>query len=170
MPLLRERATGALGGAEAKVIGEALAGIRSAPDARDATVALDGQVIAVPIEVRDAVRDLLQRFADGESVVVGSTDALLTTSHAAELLGISATYLLRLANEGTVPVEYRGTHRRFRLADAMEYLERSRAAKAAREARQAARSTQPPTTAPRAEGTPAAKSAQATDADEPRTD
>ncbi|RFA10924.1 hypothetical protein B7R54_18205 [Subtercola boreus] len=147
MPLLRERATEAVEPAAAKRIGAALSSIpspgESAPKssaspssrsrtARDASMSIDGVELSVPPAVRDAVRDLLQRFAEGQSVVVGSTDALLTTSQAAELIGISATYLLRLANEGTIPVEYRGTHRRFRLADAMEYLEASRAATAAR--------------------------------------
>lgn len=142
MPLLRERAAEAVDPAAAKRIGVALAGIHSGGTDGDTTTAgpttatpipivVDGVPVAVPAGVRDAVVDLLQRFADGQSVVVGSTDALLTTSQAAELLGISATYLLRLANEGTIPVEYRGTHRRFRLADAMAYLEASRAAKAA---------------------------------------
>ncbi|PPF89486.1 hypothetical protein C5B96_00890, partial [Subtercola sp. Z020] len=141
MPLLRERAAEAVDPAAAKRIGVALAGIHSGGTDGDTTTAgpngtivVDGVPVAVPAGVRDAVVDLLQRFADGQSVVVGSTDALLTTSQAAELLGISATYLLRLANEGTIPVEYRGTHRRFRLADAMAYLEASRAAKAARAA------------------------------------
>ncbi|RFA12210.1 hypothetical protein B7R22_17440 [Subtercola boreus] len=145
MPLLREHATEAVDPAAAKRLGAALAGIHSASPgerataaspptgrsrtARDASLSVDGVELTVPTAVRDAVLDLLQRFADGESVVVGSTDALLTTSQAAALIGISATYLLRLANEGRIPVEYRGTHRRFRLADAMTYLQSSRPAK-----------------------------------------
>ncbi|RFA23685.1 helix-turn-helix domain-containing protein [Subtercola boreus] len=151
MPLLRERATGAVDAAAAGRLAQALANIPSADtDAassptptrdsvgRLASVSVDETAIRVPTEVRDAVLDLLQRFADGQAVVVGSTDSLLTTSQAAELLGISATYLLRLANEGTLPVEYRGTHRRFRLADVMRYLESARAAKATKAAAAAA--------------------------------
>ncbi|RFA06958.1 hypothetical protein B7R21_17750 [Subtercola boreus] len=128
MPLLRERATEAIDPAAAKRLGAALAGIQT-PDGQPASareLSIDGRSVTVPPAVRGAVLDLLQRFADGESVVVGSTDALLTTSQAAALIGISATYLLRLANEGRIPVEYRGTHRRFRLADAMTYLQSSR--------------------------------------------
>ncbi|MDF2443290.1 MAG: hypothetical protein JWR01_1493 [Subtercola sp.] len=132
MPLLRERATEAVDPAAAKRLGAALAGIQNSDGqpSPGGELSIDGHSLPVPAAVRDAVRDLLQRFADGESVVVGSTDALLTTSQAAALIGISATYLLRLANEGRIPVEYRGTHRRFRLADATAYLQSSRAAKA----------------------------------------
>ncbi|QWT25271.1 helix-turn-helix domain-containing protein [Subtercola sp. PAMC28395] len=95
---------------------------------------VDDRTLPVTPEVVEAVLDLLRRFAEGHAVVVASTDSLLTTSQAAELIGISATYLLRLANDGVIPVEYRGTHRRFALADATAYLEKSRAAKAERAA------------------------------------
>ncbi|CAN5298675.1 hypothetical protein BH09ACT6_BH09ACT6_27360 [soil metagenome] len=160
MPLLNERATDALDPAGAARLGAALhnegevtAGRRAKPTAAAAaaaesagntggrrrasgtpapTITVDDRTIPVTPEVRDAVLDLLRRFADGHAVVVASTDSLLTTSQAAELIGISATYLLRLANEGVIPVEYRGTHRRFRLADATAYLEKSRLAKSAR--------------------------------------
>ncbi|GAA0990411.1 helix-turn-helix domain-containing protein [Subtercola frigoramans] len=98
------------------------------------TIMVDDRTLPVTPEVVEAVLDLLRRFAEGHAVVVASTDSLLTTSQAAELIGISATYLLRLANEGVIPVEYRGTHRRFALADATAYLEKSRAAKAERAA------------------------------------
>jgi excisionase family DNA binding protein len=128
MPALNERATEALEHAEATRLAKALQGIRE-PTTRAATAAsltVDARTIALGPETRDAVLDLLQRLADGHAVVVASTDTLLSTSQAAELIGISATYLLRLANNGTIPVEYRGTHRRFRLADALHYLEQSK--------------------------------------------
>ncbi|MEF2976293.1 helix-turn-helix domain-containing protein [Subtercola sp. YIM 133946] len=123
MPALNERATEALSGEAAAAVARQLPGIRSALAKRE-----------LPDEAVEAVADLLQRLAEGHAVVVASTDALLTTSQAAELIGISATYLLRQANNGVIPVEYRGTHRRFRLADAMRYLEESKRAAAARAA------------------------------------
>lgn len=42
------------------------------------------------------VRRLLDRLAAGEAVQLVSADAELTTREAAELLGISRTYLVRL--------------------------------------------------------------------------
>lgn len=88
----------------------------------DHTLTLDDESITVSKPVFDALREVLDRFGSGNGVVIGSTDALLTTSQAAKLIGISATYLLRLLDTGRIPVEYRGTHRRIRLADATAYL------------------------------------------------
>jgi DNA binding domain, excisionase family len=79
--------------------------------------------LELPASAREAVADLLQRMAAGNNVVIASTEALLTTSQAAEMIGISHTYLLRLADAGKLPVQYRGTHRRFALADVVRYLE-----------------------------------------------
>jgi excisionase family DNA binding protein len=86
------------------------------------TLNLDGHSAVIPETVYRALHEVLRRFSRGDGVVIGSTDALLTTSQAAALIGISATYLLRLLDNGTIPVEYRGTHRRIRLADATAYL------------------------------------------------
>lgn len=88
------------------------------------TITLDGESVTIPLSVYAAVLDILIRFGRGDGVVIGSTDALLTTSQAAKLIGISATYLLRLLDTGAIPVQYRGTHRRIRLADATAYLVR----------------------------------------------
>jgi hypothetical protein len=46
------------------------------------------EVIELPHEVAEALRDLLERFANGESVVIGSTRTLLTTSQVADFLGL----------------------------------------------------------------------------------
>jgi len=56
-------------------------------------------------------------------VTVSSVEEMLTTSRAAELAGISHTYLRNMTDRGEIPVEYRGTHRRIRLADIMAWLE-----------------------------------------------
>ena len=81
---------------------------------RDVTVFVDGTAVTLPGEARDAVVDLLQRLATGDSVTVSSVADTLTTSQAAEAAGISHTYLRNLTDAGVIPVEYRGTHRRIR--------------------------------------------------------
>jgi len=85
-------------------------------------VTLDGMVLSDP--ARDAVLDLLTLLADGQSVALGAVADLLTTSQAAEILGVSDTYVRRLADSGALPIEMRGTHRRFRLSDVMAYREK----------------------------------------------
>jgi excisionase family DNA binding protein len=54
---------------------------------------------------------------------VSSVEDMLTTSQAAELAGISHTYLRNMTDRGEIPVEYRGSHRRIRTADIMAWLE-----------------------------------------------
>lgn len=78
---------------------------------------------ALPAPVREALADVLHRFARGEAVVVGSAATLLTTGQAAAMLGMSRTYLVRLIDEGKVKCEFVGTHRRVRLEEALRYGE-----------------------------------------------
>lgn len=82
-----------------------------------------GQSVALPAEVMDAFRDVLGRFANGESVVIGSVGTLLTTSQVADFLGVSRTFVIQLIDAGKLGVEYRGTHRRVPLADAARYAD-----------------------------------------------
>ncbi|WP_308465661.1 helix-turn-helix domain-containing protein [Rathayibacter soli] len=96
---------------------------RVAASADALTLQVGNANVELPASVRDAIVDVLQRFAAGDSVVIGSVEALLTTSQAADMIGISHTYLLRLADAGKLPVQYRGTHRRFAVADVVAYLE-----------------------------------------------
>ena len=84
------------------------------------------QRISLPREVADAFHDLLGRFANGESVVIGSTSTLLTTSQVADFLGVSRTFVIHLIDAGKLGVEYRGTHRRISLTDATRYMEEAR--------------------------------------------
>lgn len=87
---------------------------RTLAENRDVTVFVDGTAVKLPGEARDAVVDLLQRLAAGDSVTVSSVAETLTTSQAAQAAGISHTYLRNLTDAGVIPVEYRGTHRRIR--------------------------------------------------------
>ena len=121
--------TPGLSGREAERLADAL-------EARDVTVFVDGTSLRLPEGARDAVVDLLSRMTRGETVTVTSaavTSAaeppadpgdLLTTSQAAALAGISATYLRNLTTEGVLPVQYRGSHRRIRRADVQAWLAR----------------------------------------------
>jgi excisionase family DNA binding protein len=117
MALIAPRVTAGLPGDEALKLKQALNG------SHDITVFVDGTVHRLPDEARDAVVDLLARLSRGETVTVGSVEEMLTTSQAAELAGISHTYLRNMTDRGEIPVEYRGTHRRIRQAAIMAWLE-----------------------------------------------
>ncbi|WP_258803946.1 helix-turn-helix domain-containing protein [Pseudarthrobacter sp. NS4] len=120
MALIAPRMAGALPPEEAGKLQQALAG------SDDITVFVDGTVHRLPPLARDAVVDLLQRFSRGEAVTVSSVEEMLTTSKAAELAGISHTYLRNMTDRGEIPVEYRGSHRRIPLAAIMAWLDRQK--------------------------------------------
>ncbi len=114
--------TPGLSGREAERLADAL-------EARDVTIFVDGTSLRLPEGARDAVVDLLSRLTRGETVTVTSaaepptvSGELLTTSQAAALAGISATYLRNLTTEGVLPVQYRGSHRRIRRSDVQAWL------------------------------------------------
>lgn len=116
MSLLGPRISSGLNPAEQAGLARVLGG------SDDVTVFVDGTAHRLAPEARDAVVDLLQRLSRGESVTVASVAELLTTSQAAELAGISHTFLRNMTDRGEIPVEYRGSHRRIRRDDIVAWL------------------------------------------------
>ncbi|MGB2950419.1 helix-turn-helix domain-containing protein [Rhodococcus sp. BGS-1C] len=92
-------------------------------DGRAPEVALDGVPLDVDSSARHAVMELLRQLATGTSVTIAAVGDLLTTSQAAEVLGVSDTYVRKLADSGRLPIEMRGSHRRFRLEDLVKHRE-----------------------------------------------
>lgn len=92
-----------------------------------------GQVsITVPAELVDLVTAVLKSVAKGERISVGSIPDTLTTSVAAEQLGISRPTLMKLVASGALPSHKVGTHTRIRTEDVFAFrrarLERQRRA------------------------------------------
>lgn len=104
---------------------------RTLDDSDDVTVFVDGTAHRLDASAQAAVLDLLRRLSQGDAVSVASIAELLTTSQAADLAGISHTFLRNLTDRGEIAVEYRGTHRRIRRQDVTDWLARQKAATAA---------------------------------------
>ena len=85
------------------------------------TVSAGGTNVELPAGAARAVRQLLRDLASGSPVHLVPADAELTTQQAADLLGISRTYVVRLVDQGDLAAHLVGTHRRLLAADVLAY-------------------------------------------------
>jgi excisionase family DNA binding protein len=102
--------------------GELRAVLADATEQSVVTIQVGGHEHQLDGTASAAVLDLLARLAAGDSVMLSSIEQLVTTSQAARMLGVSRTYVCRLMDDGKLPFEYRGTHRRVRVSDLLGYL------------------------------------------------
>ena len=77
--------------------------------------------ITLPPGVAHLFGQVLEQVGRGQSVVVLPVESELTTSQAAEMIGVSRPFMVRLLEQGDIPFELVGTHRRVRLADVIAY-------------------------------------------------
>lgn len=108
---------------ERPALGE-LARLLSA-DARDAPILIgaEGQRFELPESVIRVLRQAVHAMAHDRAVAVVPIHKQLTTQEAADMLGVSRPYLVKLLDEGEIPTTKTGTHRRIRLDDLMVYEE-----------------------------------------------
>jgi len=83
----------------------------------------DGSDLPVPSVLAKAWRAVAAELANGGTVTVLPTETLLTPTEAAELLGVSRPYVVRLLDAGTIPAERlpNSRHRRIKLTDLLAY-------------------------------------------------
>lgn len=89
----------------------------SAPDDR----------VELPFEVYRVLQKVVDALQQGLAVTVAPLTQSLTTQQAADLLGVSRPTVIKLLDEGKIPFERVGTHRRVLLRDLLEYREQRRA-------------------------------------------
>ncbi|MDM7325159.1 MAG: helix-turn-helix domain-containing protein [Thermus sp.] len=87
---------------------------------------INDQALPLTPNLVQVLQTYLEPLARGEPVVVVPLEAQLTTQQAADLLGVSRPYLIRLLEEGRIPYQKVGTHRRIKARDLLEYKERRR--------------------------------------------
>jgi len=86
-------------------------------DADDLRVELPDEIFRVLVHVARAM-------VEGKAVTVAPVSLRLTTSQAADMLGISRQTLIRLLEAGKLPYEQPSRHRLLRLSDVLAYRER----------------------------------------------
>lgn len=100
--------------------------VRSALSEGRLAVTIDGAPFTLPREVAQAFDRAVEYLANGEPVLVIPASAELTTGEAADILGVSRQYLVRLLDVGRIPHRREGAHRRLLLRDVIRYREQSR--------------------------------------------
>lgn len=83
------------------------------------------QVVIAGIELGDDIRDLLHRIitiiGEGGTVTVGSMPEVITTTVAAELLGMSRTTLMKHVRNDDLPSFQVGSHTKLRRDDVLAF-------------------------------------------------
>lgn len=86
-----------------------------------------GDRVELPEEIYRVLRQVVEALRQGLAVTVAPLAQALTTQQAADLLGVSRPTVIKLLDQGKIPFERVGTHRRILLRDLLAYRERRRA-------------------------------------------
>ncbi len=86
-----------------------------------------GDRVELPAEIYRVLRQVVEAMRQNLAVTVAPQTQTLTTQQAADLLGVSRPTVIKLLDEGRIPFERAGTHRRILLRDLLAYREERRA-------------------------------------------
>lgn len=89
-----------------------------------ALVGPTGEHIALPREVFEVLRVVVELMAEGRAITLAPVHQRLTTQEAADLLGLSRQAFLDVLKAGEVEFETTDRHRRVLLTDVLEYQKR----------------------------------------------
>jgi excisionase family DNA binding protein len=85
-----------------------------------------GEQVELPVEVYRVLRRVVEAMSSGLAVTVAPSSQSLTTQQAADLLGVSRPTLVRFLDQGRIPYERTGSHRRLLLRDVLNFREQRR--------------------------------------------
>ena len=86
----------------------------------------DGDAFDLPPALARLVAAALAEAAAGHAVELRALSDELTTQQAADLMGVSRPFVVKLVDAGDLPARMVGTHRRLRLDHVLAYRERMR--------------------------------------------
>jgi len=89
-----------------------------------ALVGAGGERLELPEAVYRLLKEIVRNMQLGRAIVLVPENEQLTTQRAADLLGVSRPYLIRLLESGELPYHKVGSHRRIYLRDLIAYQKR----------------------------------------------
>lgn len=87
-------------------------------------VGAKGLKVPLPLPVAALLDEILKNMQAGKAVAIVPEHQELTTQRAANLLGVSRPFMVRLLEEGKLPFHLVGSHRRVYLHDLLAYKAR----------------------------------------------
>ena len=87
----------------------------------------ESAAVELPAGARALLLRILGHMANGDAVTLVPVAAEVTAQQAAELLGVSRPFVIRLVEEGKLACRLVGTHRRIPIADLLTFKEANRA-------------------------------------------
>ena len=97
---------------------------RLVQEGRTRLVGPDGRQIKLPDTVQELLLKILKNLQGGKAVSIVAEHQDLTTQRAANILGVSRPFLVRLLEDGEIPFHMVGSHRRIYLRDLHAYKHR----------------------------------------------
>lgn len=79
--------------------------------------------IKIPMKALKLLSEILEAMSKGQPISIVPIAAEITTQKAAEILGCSRPYLVKLLEEGKIPFTKIGRHRRIKMEDVLTYKE-----------------------------------------------
>ena len=83
-----------------------------------------GERMEIPKPLGDLLTRIVKKMAEGQSVMVMTEEKHLTTQQAAEMLGMSRPYVIRLLDASEMPYVFVGKHRRIALRDIVAFAKK----------------------------------------------
>jgi excisionase family DNA binding protein len=86
----------------------------------------DGERVPLPEEVYKVLAEVVEALREGKVITVVPRTQRLTTQEAADFLGISRPTLVKLLDQGKIPYDQPGRHRRILFSDLLSYVQHRR--------------------------------------------